>query len=112
MKYAVVQTGGKQYKVQEGAIIEVDKLPVEAGQSVTFDTVYFYAADGAFKLGQPTVDGAVVTGKVLEQTQGEKIRVTQFKAKARHRRVKGFRAQLTKVQIEKIEAKAAKKAEK
>jgi large subunit ribosomal protein L21 len=110
MKYAVLQTGGKQYKVSEGSVFEVDKLKVEAGDNYTFDKVLLYSVDGDVQIGQPHLTNVAVTAKVLEQTQGEKLRIAKFKAKAKYRRVTGFRAQLTKVQVEKIEAKAAKTA--
>ena len=102
MKYAVIKTGGKQYKVSEGDVLEVDKLPIEAGKNVLFDQVLLLVTDEQVKVGKPLVSGAKVEGKVLEQKKGEKVRVAKFKAKVRYRRVTGFRAKLTKVQIEKI----------
>ena len=99
MNYAVVQSGGKQYKVSEGSVIEVEKLPVEPGSDYNFDTVLFTAIDGAYTVGKPLVEGAVVTGKVLDQIKGIKIRVAKFKAKARYRNVRGHRQHLTTVQI-------------
>jgi large subunit ribosomal protein L21 len=105
MKYAVVQTGGKQYKVSEGSVIEVDKLDVESGTSFVFDKVLLSADGDNVQIGQPLVAGATVTAQVLEQKRGEKIRVAKFKAKARYRRVMGFRAELTKLQVSKIDAK-------
>ncbi len=106
MKYAIVKTGGKQYKVSEGSVLEVDKLKVEAGQDYTFDDVLLYTDAGAkAEIGRPLLEKVSVVAKVLEQKQGDKIRVAKFKAKARYRRVMGFRAQLTKVQVERIDVK-------
>lgn len=102
MKYAVIQTGGKQYKVSEGTEIEVDKLIAEQESIVKFEKVLMHAVDGAYQLGKPYIDGATVTAKVLEQKKGKKIRVAKFKAKARYRKVTGHRQKLTKVVIEKI----------
>jgi len=110
MNYAVIQTGGKQYKVTEGSIIEVEKLPVEAGSDFVFDSVLFTATDGVYSVGQPVVQGVTVTAKVVDQIKGKKIRVANFKAKARYRSVTGHRQRLTKLQIEKIVIKEAKKA--
>ena len=109
MKYAVLQTGGKQYKVIEGSVIEVDKLPVEIDANVKFEKVLLVADEGVFQLGKPHVDGAVVTAKVLEQKKGKKIRVAKFKAKARYRKVIGHRQLLTKVQVTKIAVGSQKK---
>ena len=102
MKYAVVKTGGKQYKVSEGSVIEVDKLPVEAGKAHVFSEILMVADGSDVQVGKPTLEGVTVTAKVLEQKQGDKIRVAKFKAKARYRKVMGFRAQLTKLEVEKI----------
>lgn len=110
MKYAVVQTGGKQYKVSVGDILEVEKLDAVKDADVKFENVLLYASDGAFTVGQPHVNGAIVAGTVLEQKKGDKIRVAKFKAKARYRKVTGHRQLLTKVQIEKIELKPEKGA--
>lgn len=102
MKYAVIKTGGKQYRVSEGDIIEVDKLPKEKNEQVEFDQTLLYVWDGNIKIGKPIVKDIVVLGKVIDQIKGDKVRVAKFKAKSRYRRVMGFRARLTKVQIEKI----------
>ena len=114
MKYAVVSSGGKQYRVQEGDTLVVDLLPVEANSPYTFEEVLLFVDGDAREVGTPSLSGVKVTGKVLEHTKGEKVRVAKFKAKAKYRRVTGFRASLTKVQIEKIESgkSSAKKAEK
>src|SRR4051812_26908170 len=102
MKFAVVQTGGKQYKVSEGTVLEVEKLEALSGNAFVFDKVLLYAADSDVKVGQPHLAGAKVVSKVLEHKRGKKIRVAKFKAKARHRRVQGHRQELTKVVVESI----------
>ena len=99
--YAIIKTGGKQYCVEEGKVITIEKLDVEAGE-VAFDEVLLVSGDSV-KIGQPTVAGAKVTGKVLEQGKGAKIRIFKYKAKSNYRRRQGHRQPFTKVQIEKIE---------
>lgn len=112
MKYAVIQTGGKQYKVTEGDVINVERLKAEVNDTVTFSDVLLYTADGVAQVGQPLVNGMTVTGKVVTNLRGEKIRVSKFKAKARYRRVTGHRQELTQVQIESIgDVKKAKSTE-
>lgn len=100
--YAIIKTGGKQYCVEEGKVITIEKLDVEAGAEVAFDEVFLVSGDSV-KIGQPTVAGAKVTGKVLEQGKGAKIRIFKYKAKSNYRRRQGHRQPFTKVQIEKIE---------
>lgn len=100
--YAIIKTGGKQYCVEEGKVITIEKLDVEAGAEVAFDEVLLVSGDN-LKIGQPTVAGAKVTGKVLEQGKGAKIRIFKYKAKSNYRRRQGHRQPFTKVQIEKIE---------
>lgn len=100
--YAIIKTGGKQYCVEEGKVITIEKLDVEAGAEVAFAEVLLVSGDSV-KIGQPTVAGAKVTGKVLEQGKGAKIRIFKYKAKSNYRRRQGHRQPFTKVQIEKIE---------
>lgn len=100
--YAIIKTGGKQYCVEEGKVITIEKLDVEAGAEVAFDEVLLVSGDSV-KIGQPTVAGAKVAGKVLEQGKGAKIRIFKYKAKSNYRRRQGHRQPFTKVQIEKIE---------
>lgn len=100
--YAIIKTGGKQYCVEEGKIITVEKLDVAAGDEVTFEEVLLISGD-AVKIGQPTVAGAKVTAKVLAQGKEKKIRIFKYKAKSSYRRRQGHRQPFTKVQIEKIE---------
>lgn len=100
--YAIIKTGGKQYCVEEGKVITIEKLDVEVGAEVAFDEVLLVSGDSV-KIGQPTVAGAKVTGKVKEQGKGAKIRIFKYKAKSNYRRRQGHRQPFTKVQIEKIE---------
>ena len=100
--YAIIKTGGKQYCVEEGKVITIEKLDVEEGAEVAFDEVLLVSGDSV-KIGQPTVAGAKVTGKVLEQGKGAKLRIFKYKAKSNYRRRQGHRQPFTKVQIEKIE---------
>lgn len=99
MQYAVIVSGGKQYRVSVGNIIEVDRLSIAENSDVVFDTVLLYRADDKILVGTPTLPDVVVKGKVLENGKGEKLYVSKFKAKVRHRRRIGFRALLSKVQI-------------
>ncbi|WP_353948070.1 50S ribosomal protein L21 [Sporolactobacillus sp. Y61] len=101
--YAIIETGGKQLKVEEGQTVFVEKLPAEAGETVTFDKVLFVGGDEA-KVGSPTVEGASVTAKVEEQGRSKKIIVFKFKKRKNYRRKQGHRQPFTKVTIEKINA--------
>ena len=112
MNYAILKTGGKQYKVEVGSVIEVDKIDAVPESTLKFDQVLLIAQDGAYKIGRPNVDGAVITAQVLEQKKGEKIRVAKFKAKARYRKVTGHRQLLTKLKIEKITSGKVEKSSK
>jgi large subunit ribosomal protein L21 len=107
MNYAVIKTGGKQYKVQEGDIIEIDKIVGKDGK-FTFEEVLLLVNDGKVTVGKPFIVGEKVEGKILEDIKGIKVRVSKFKSKVRYRRTTGFRASLTKVQIEKIGGVKAK----
>lgn len=107
MKYAVIRTGGKQYRVQEGDIIEIERLPDPTGP-IAFSDILFYTEGTISQVGQPTLAGVKVTGTILAETRGPKIRVSKFKAKARYRRTTGHRQALTKVQIEAIGTGAKK----
>ena len=100
--YAVIETGGKQYRVQQGDVILVEKLDGQAGDSVSFDSVLLVSADAGTKVGTPLVAGAVVEGKVLDQVKGKKIVVYKYKSKKNERKKQGHRQPYTKVQIEKI----------
>ena len=101
--YAIIKTGGKQYRVQEGDKIFVEKLTSNVDSEVVFDQVLAVVNDGDVKVGSPVVEGAKVTGKVLEQGKEKKILVFKYKAKSDYRRRQGHRQPFTKVVIEKIE---------
>jgi large subunit ribosomal protein L21 len=103
MKYAIIRTGGKQYRCTEGSAIEVDRLPVEAGDTHHFNEVLLLADDGNVTVGAPTIAGGVVTAKVISQIKGPKTLAFRYKAKERQRTRRGHRAQFTRLQIEKIE---------
>ena len=102
--YAIIKTGGKQYKVAEGDTIYVEKLDADVDSAVTFDQVLTVVTDGGVTVGKPLVSGAKVTGKVLQQGKEKKILVFKYKAKSNYRRRQGHRQPYTKVSIEKIEA--------
>ena len=102
--YAIVKTGGKQYKVAEGDTIFVEKLEADEGETVVFDQVLTVVNDGSVKVGRPMVDGAKVTGKVMAHGKSKKILVFKYKAKSNYRKRQGHRQPFTKVVIEKIEA--------
>lgn len=107
MKYAVIKTGGKQYRVSEGDVLEVERLKND-GKSLEFSEVLLYTSDGAVTLGKPTISGAKVKASVLGDIKGKKIRVAKFKSKVRYRRVHGHRQALTKVKIDEIIAGSPK----
>jgi large subunit ribosomal protein L21 len=109
MKYAVFKFQGHQFKVKKGDEVDLDKLGLEEGKKIKFADVLLLVDDEKVAIGQPVLPGVVVEAKVLANFKGKKIRVATFKAKSRYRRVKGFRAQLTKVKIEKITAPKKKK---
>ena len=100
--YAVIETGGKQYKVQEGDVVFIEKLDAEDGAEVTFDKVLAVSSDGNVTFGKPLVDNAKVDGKVLGQGKEKKIIVFKYKAKKGYRNKTGHRQPYTKVQINKI----------
>lgn len=101
--YAIIETGGKQYRVEEGRYIKIEKLDNEEGSNVEFDKVLM-VKDGELKVGKPYVDGAKVSGKVIEQGKDKKVVVFKYRAKKRYRKKTGHRQPYTKVLIEKIEA--------
>ena len=101
--YAVIQTGGKQYKVQNDEVIFIEKLDAEANDTVTFDVVAVGTDDG-IKVGTPFVEGAKVTAEVVKNGKGKKIRVAKKKKKKGEKRVMGHRQPYTQVKITSIEA--------
>ena len=102
--YAIIETGGKQYKVENGDVVFIEKLDVEADSEVTFDKVIAIGADDGIKVGAPYVDGASVTAKVLKNGKGKKIVVATYKPKKNEKRKMGHRQPYTKVEISAINA--------
>ncbi len=104
MGYAVFQLGNKQYTVSEGDVVRVDKLVGKNDEKVRFDKVLLWVSDKDFYIGNPHIEGLSITGTIVDQIKGKKVRVAKFKSKVRYRRVSGFRAEETRVKIEKIES--------
>lgn len=101
MKYSVIKTGGKQYRVSEDDVIEIDRLSSDKSK-VVFDNVLLSVSDSSVKIGKPYVSGAKVEAELLENLRGEKLRVSKFKSKVRYRKTIGFRAELSRVKIKKL----------
>lgn len=97
--YAVIVTGGKQYRVEKGDVIFVEKLNVEAESEYTFDTVLAVGEEGAVKVGTPTVEGAKVTGKVVKNGKGKKLNILTYRPKKGSARRMGHRQPYTKIEI-------------
>ena len=102
--YAVVSSGGKQYRVEAGSELTVERVPGDAGATITFDRVLLVGDGEAVTVGTPTVEGATVSGTVLGETLGPKLIVFKFKQKAHYRRKNGHRQHLTRVRIDEISA--------
>ena len=102
--YAIIETGGKQYRVSEGEVIFIEKLEALEEEAVQFDRVLTVVKDGDVVVGKPLVIGATVTGKVVSHGKGKKIFIFKYKAKSNYRKRQGHRQPYTKVLIEKIEA--------
>lgn len=102
--YAIIETGGKQYKVQEGDILFIEKLSANEGDAFVFEKVLAVSDEGSLKTGNPIVDGVSVTAKVLAHGKGKKIIIYKYKAKKTERRKNGHRQPYTRVQIQAIQA--------
>jgi large subunit ribosomal protein L21 len=100
--YAVVSTGGKQYRVEAGSELVVERVPGDAGDAITFDRVLLVGDGEAVTVGTPVVEGATVSGTVLGEALGPKLIVFKFKQKATYRRKNGHRQHLTRVRIDEI----------
>lgn len=100
--FAIIETGGKQYKVAEGDIVFIEKLDAEEGSSVVFDKVLAVSTDAGFTAGYPCVSGASVTAKVVKNGKNKKIYILKYKSKKNEKKRIGHRQPYTKVQIEKI----------
>jgi len=100
--FAIIESGGKQYRVAPGAALEVERLGSEPGATVEFDRVLLIGDDGEVQVGSPTVAGAKVLAHVLDHGRGEKVLVFKYKAKSNYRRRTGHRQELTRVRITEI----------
>ncbi len=100
--YAVIETGGKQYRVQEGDVLFIEKVAGNEGESLSFDKILLVSNGEEVKVGKPYVDGVTVTGNIVEHGKARKIVVYKFKRKKDYRKKQGHRQPYTKVKIEKI----------
>ena len=100
--YAIMETGGKQFKVQQGDVLTVEKLDAEVGETVEVSKVLALGQDSGFTVGQPYVEGAKVVLKVTEQGKGDKILVFKYKPKKKYRRLRGHRQPYSKVVVDQI----------
>ncbi len=112
--YAILETGGKQYRVSEGDVITIEKIPGEAGDAVEFDKVLLLSNAGDVKVGSPYIDGAKISGEIVETGKGKKVIVFKFKSKKDYRKKQGHRQPFTSVEItsltgEKVARKSAPK---
>ena len=101
--YAIIQTGGKQYRVGPGDVLRVEKLAGDVGETVTLDNILLVAAGDEFQIGQPLVAGALVTGQILRQGKAKKILVFKKKRRKNFRRLRGHRQPYTALQIKDIQ---------
>jgi large subunit ribosomal protein L21 len=108
--FAIVQTGGKQYKVSKGDTLDIEKLDVESGKKVNLDKVLLVSDKTATKVGTPLVDGAYAVAKIVEHKRGDKIKVFKMKAKKRYQKTQGHRQSLTTIEIVEIKASGGAKA--
>ncbi|MCD4753685.1 MAG: 50S ribosomal protein L21 [Anaerolineaceae bacterium] len=102
MKYAIIESGGKQYKAVEGTTIEVDKLPLEVGQELKIDQVLLVVNEDDVSVGTPIVEGSVVKTTVVDQVKARKIVIYKYRARKRHRVKTGHRQQYTRLKIDSI----------
>jgi large subunit ribosomal protein L21 len=109
--YAVVNSGGKQYKVQQGQVLRVEKIPGDVGNPVTFERVLMFSDGENVSIGQPALEDIVVEGHIVEQGKAKKIIVFKYKKRKRYRRKKGHRQEFTAVLIDDIKPKAQKVSE-
>jgi len=102
--YAVVSTGGKQYKVQQGETLRIEKIPGEVGSKVTLDRVLMVADGDNIRVGQPVLEKAAIQASIVEQDKAKKILVFKYKRRKRYRRKNGHRQPFTAIRIDGIEA--------
>jgi large subunit ribosomal protein L21 len=103
MEYAIIKTGGKQYRVSVGDMLDVEKLAVEPGSEIELDEVVALSKDGKLSVGQPLVEGAKVVAQVHEHNKDKKIRVFKYKRKTRYRKTTGHRQNHTRLQVVEIQ---------
>ncbi len=106
--YAVVNSGGKQYKVQQGEVLRIEKIPGDVGSPVIFDRVLMFADGENVNIGRPALDDVSVEGHIVEQGKAKKIIVFKYKRRKRYRRKKGHRQEFTAVLIDSIKPKGSK----
>ena len=111
MQYAIIRSGGKQYKVSAGSTVEMDRFNT-SGKGHTFNEVLLIVNDGKVTIGKPIIKGASVFAKLVEEKKGDKLKIVKYKAKVRYRRAMGFRSRLSIVHIDKIESVSGKSVEK
>jgi len=109
--YAVVNSGGKQYKIQQGQVLRVEKISGDVGNPVTFDRVLMFSDGENISIGQPALENVVVEGHIVEQGKAKKIIVFKYKRRKRYRRTRGHRQEFTAVLIDSIKPKAKKSSE-
>jgi len=102
--YVVFQMNGSQYIAFKGKELDVDKIKGEEGETIKIKDVLLAKTENKIKVGQPTLPKCQIEAKIIKQFKGEKIRVATYRAKSRYRRVKGFRPQLTRIKVTKIES--------
>lgn len=102
MSYAIIETGGKQLRVEPGRFYDIDLLPVEAGEQISIDKVILIQNDNEVHIGQPHVEGAVVEGTIMKHLRGKKIIVYKMRRKKKTRKKRGHRQELTRLMIESI----------
>jgi len=107
--FAVIQTGGKQYKVEKGTVLDIELIDEKEGSSISFDDILLVSDKEDTKVGNPTVPGAFVTAKVVTHKRGEKILVFKMKAKKRYKKTQGHRQELTTIEITDVKASGSKK---
>jgi large subunit ribosomal protein L21 len=102
--YAIIRAGGKQYRVEQGDVVRLERLDYEVGKTVTIDDILLVGGDGDVRIGTPTVAGASVAATVVEQSRGAKIRVFKYKKRKHYRRTRGHRQHVTALRIDAVRA--------
>ncbi len=105
--YAVIRTGGKQYRVEQGDLVKIEKIDGDRGAQVTFEDVLLLADDADTRIGTPVLDGASVTGTIVDQDRDRKVIVFKFRRRKNYKRKQGHRQHFTRIRIDQIAAPAA-----